>query len=68
MFPNWLHRLFQNSNYFGPFIKKSFWFCSTSFIVLILPILVQHEFSQVVEIQAAQTRQVNFFKNKKKVR
>jgi hypothetical protein len=39
-------------------MKKSIWFCSSSFIILILPILVQLEFSQVAEIQAAQTRQV----------
>ncbi|CAF1236454.1 unnamed protein product [Adineta steineri] len=62
MFPNWLHRLFQNSyqysKYIGPFMKKSIWFCSSSFLVLILPILVQLEFSQVVDMEAAQTRQI----------
>jgi hypothetical protein len=64
MFPDWLQRLFRNSypysKYFGQFIKKSIWFCSSSFVILILPILVQLEFSQVHELQAAQTRQVNF--------
>jgi hypothetical protein len=54
--------LFQNSyqysKYVGQFIKKSIWFCSSSFIILILPILVQLEFSQVAEMQIAQTRQV----------
>jgi hypothetical protein len=63
MFPDWLQRLFhnsyENSTYFGHFIKKSIWFCSSSFLILILPILVQLEFSQVTEMQAAQTRQVN---------
>jgi hypothetical protein len=62
MFPNWLQTLFQNSyqygKYFGQFIKKTIWFCSSSFIILILPILVQLEFSQVIETQVAQTRQV----------
>jgi Asp-tRNA(Asn)/Glu-tRNA(Gln) amidotransferase C subunit len=62
IFPNWLQMLFQNSyqysKYVGQFIKKSIWFCSSSFIILILPILVQLEFSQVAEMQVAQTRQV----------
>lgn len=62
MFPNWFIRFCQNSfqysKYFGQFLKKSIWFCSSSFVILILPILVQFEFSQVTEMQAAQTRQV----------
>ena len=62
MFPNWFIRFCQNSyqysKYVGQFLRKSIWFCSSSFIVLILPILVQLEFSQVTEMQAAQTRQV----------
>lgn len=62
MFPNWFIRFcqtsFQYSKYFGQFLKKSIWFCSSSFVILILPILVQFEFSQVTEMQAAQTRQV----------
>jgi hypothetical protein len=69
MFPNWLQILFQNSyqysKYFGQFMKKSIWFCSSSFIVLILPILIQLEFSQVAEMQIAQTRQVKFQIKKK---
>lgn len=64
MFPNWFIGFCQNSyqysKYVGQFLRKSIWFCSSSFIVLILPILVQLEFSQVTEIQAAQTRQVKF--------
>ncbi|CAF0835441.1 unnamed protein product [Rotaria sp. Silwood1] len=62
MFPNWLQTFFQNSfhysKYFGQFIKKTIWFCSSSFIILLLPILVQLEFSQVAEMEAAQTRQI----------
>ncbi|CAF1147650.1 unnamed protein product [Rotaria sordida] len=62
MFPNWLQTLFQNSNhyakYFGQVMKKTIWFCSSSFIVLLLPILLQLEFSQVAEMEAAQTRQI----------
>jgi len=63
MFPNWFHTLFQKSyrysKYFGQFMKKSIWFCSSSFLVLFLPILIQLEYSQVTEMQTAQTRQVN---------
>jgi hypothetical protein len=63
MFPNWFQTLFQKSyrysKYFGQFMKNSIWFCSSSFLVLVLPILVQLEFSQVAEMQTAQTRQVN---------
>ncbi|CAF2353916.1 unnamed protein product [Rotaria sp. Silwood2] len=62
MFPNWLHTLFQNSyNYskhFGQLMKKTIWFCSSSFIILLLPILLQLEFSQVTEMEAAQARQI----------
>ncbi|UJR27266.1 hypothetical protein I4U23_008561 [Adineta vaga] len=62
MFPNWFHRFIQNSYQYsksiGTFMKKSIWFCSSSFLVLILPILVQKEFSQVAEMQAAQTREI----------
>ncbi|CAF0756587.1 unnamed protein product [Adineta ricciae] len=62
MFPDWLHRFahksYQYSKYAGAFMKKSIWFCSSSFLVLILPILVQMEFSQVADMQAAQTREI----------
>jgi hypothetical protein len=63
MFPDWLQTFFQNSSQYsksiGHLMKKTIWFCSSSFLVLLLPILVQLEFSQVAEMQAAQTRQVD---------
>ena len=62
MFPDCLQTLFQNfyyySNYLGQIMKKSIWFCTSSMIVLLLPILFTLEFSQFNEMEAAQTREV----------
>ena len=58
MFPDWLQNIFRNSSHIGQFVKKSIWFCTSSLLVLILPILVQLEITQVNELQTAQTREV----------
>lgn len=62
MFPEWLQRVFVKCHHYsicaGKFIKNSIWFCSTSFIVLLLPVFIQFEIFQVAESEATQARQV----------
>ncbi|CAF1547374.1 unnamed protein product [Didymodactylos carnosus] len=66
MFPEWLrnfsghlfHYSFSYSTRFAKIFKGAAWFLGSSFVVLVLPILVELELSQVAEYQAAQTRQI----------
>ena len=62
MFPDWFislsRRSFHYSQHAGHWMRRALWFCSSSLLVLVVPILVQLEVSQVAEMQADQTRQV----------
>ena len=63
MFPDWFIALgrgsFHYSKQAGHWMKRALWFCSSSLLVLVIPILVQLEMSQTAEMQADHTREVN---------
>ncbi|CAF0786069.1 unnamed protein product [Didymodactylos carnosus] len=63
MFPEWLRnfsgQLFNYSFSLKKTVKGAAWFVGSSLVILVLPILVELELSQVAEYQAAQTRQMS---------